>query len=111
MSYPVYLGDDLDILFEAKDSRGKPLDLSGAVLYCDAQSTLFGAPLVEASGFAIDDGPAGLCRARFTSQQTSAFGVGAIYVYDGRVKTSDGKVHTIGTGSFRALAPRTPTPA
>lgn len=108
MSDTVYLGDDVDILFLAKDSKGRPLDLAGAVLYCDAQTGI--TPPVAASGFAIDNPATGDCRARFASGQTATFTPGATYLYDGRVKTADGKIHTIGTGSFRAQAAKTPTP-
>jgi hypothetical protein len=84
------------------------VDITGAVLSCDAKIT-GGTPIAAATYF-IDDGPGGLARARFTSAQTAGLTAGKRYNYDGRLVMLDGRRLTIGSGSFMAVAAATPTP-
>lgn len=107
----VYLGDDVDIHFSALDTQGQPIDITGATLLCDVK-TGTDAPIACARFF-VDDGPNGVCRARFSGAQTATFKPGATYSYDGRVLVQDAggtQLHTIGSGSFRAAGTVTPTP-
>ena len=110
MSDQLYLGDDFDIEFPAvHDASGNVVPLTGATVYCDARTG--SGPPVSADAYYIDDAPGGLCRARFSSATTATFTPGTVYNYDGRVKLEDGTLHTIGWGSFRTIAPVTPTPS